>query len=245
MIDGWVNPISMCQLLLPGFEGSAEDFLALVVQHKLAADEVPVADVTRQFLVHMNESEYLDLDRAGDLMAVSARLMLMKSSQLLTQPDFDEGGDERVDSVFDPSPRQRFQVAIDSLSGREGGESFTPFTAQIEIERRFEPRSPNLLVRAWNEMIPRAGTPDRRVTVPGFVRLEVAVSGLIRAFRSTRTLVFRQLIQGCNRNDTVVHFMAMLELVRQRRLRAEQGELFSEITMHWIEDHAESSSRLG
>ena len=245
MIDGRDGSIAMCQLSLPGFEGSAETFLALVAQHKLAADEVPVADVTRQFLSHMKDSDCLDLQLAGELMAASARLMMMKSSRLLIQTDDSGEDDSGMDTPFDATPRLLFQDAIESLSGREGRESFPPIAAMVEIERRSEPRSPNLLVKAWSEMSPRAGTPERRVSLPSFVRLEVAVSGLIRAFRSRSTLAFRHLIRGSNRNDTVVHFMAMLELVRQRRLRAEQEELFSDITMHWIEDHAESTARLG
>ncbi len=103
----------MCQLSLPGFEGSADAFLALVAQHKVAADEVPVADVTRQFLSHMTEMQHLNLQLAGELMAASARLMLMKSSQLLVQPDSDQDADCLLEMHFDPTERSRFLVAIE------------------------------------------------------------------------------------------------------------------------------------
>lgn len=234
----------MCQLSLPGFEGPADTFLTLVAQHKLSADDVPLADMTRQFLAHMTEAEHLNLLLAGELMAASARLMVMKSSHLLVQPD-DEDEDATTDSEFDPRARRQFADAIDSLSSREGRESFLPFAPPVEMERRPEPRSPHLLARAWSEMSGRATAPERRVAVPSFVRLETAVSRLIRALRSRRRLVFGHVIRASNRNDTVVHFMAMLELVRQRRVEVEQDDLFADITMHWIADHAESSSRLG
>jgi segregation and condensation protein A len=245
MIDDQGSGVSMCQLSLPGFEGSVDAFLALVAQHKVAADEVPVADVTRQFLSHMTEMQHLNLQLAGELMAASARLMLMKSSQLLVQPESDQDADSLLEMVFDSTERSRFLEAIDSLSNREGEESFVPFTTPIEIERRPAPRSPSLLVRAWSDMSGRSATPEQRVAVSSFVRLEVAVSGLIRTLRTRSKLVFRHLVGKSNRNDTVVHFMAMLELIRQRRLRAEQEDLFTDITMHWITDNAESSSRLG
>ena len=245
MNDGQASVVSMCQLSLPGFEGSADAFLTLVAQHKLSANEVPVADVTRQFLVHMTETQHLNLHLAGELMAASARLMMMKSSQLLIQPD--DGEDEEVAgaSAFDPSVRRQFVGAIDSLSSSEGQESFLPFAPPVEIERRSEPRSPHLLVRAWSEMAGRATHSERRVHVPSFVRLEAAVSGLIRALRAGTKLLFRHVIRDSNQDDTVVHFMAMLELVRQGRVRVEQDGLFTDITMHWIAEHAESSSRLG
>ena len=126
MIDGRDGSIAMCQLSLPGFEGSAETFLALVAQHKLAADEVPMADVTKQFLSHMKDSDYLDLQLAGELMAASARLMMMKSSRLLIQTDDSGDDDSGIDTPFDATPRLLFQDAIESLSGREGRESFPP-----------------------------------------------------------------------------------------------------------------------
>ncbi len=244
MIDGHATIVSMCQLSLPGFEGSADAFLTLVAQHKLSTDEVPVADVTRQFLAHMTDTQHLNLQLAGELMAAAARLMVMKSSHLLVQSDNQED-EVTVDSAFDPTVRRRFVGAIDSLSAREGLESFLPFAPPVEMERRSAPRSPHLLLRAWNEMKGRAIASERRVTVPSFVRLETAVSGLIRALRSRSKLVFRHVIRDSNRNDTAVHFMALLELIRQRRLRVEQEDLFADITMHWISDNAESSSRLG
>lgn len=236
--------VAMCQLSLPGFDGPADAFLSLVAQHRFPADEVPVADVTQQFLSQLTQSESVDLRLAGELMAASARLMVLKSAHLLIGPA-DDDEDAVEERAFDPMERTRFGPAIGSLAEREGQESFVPQAAPIAVERRPEPRSPHLLVRAWQEMDRRSSAPRQRLAVPGFVRLEVAVSRLIRALRSGSVLRFRQLLPGSNRNDTVVHFMAVLELMRQRRLHAEQAGLFSDITLQWVADSAESSSRVG
>jgi segregation and condensation protein A len=244
MSDAPPSGVGLCQLSLPGFDGTVEAFLSLVAQRKFSADEVPVADVTRQFLSHITADEHLNLQLAGDLMAASARLMALKSAQLLIGADEEE--EEPLDErPFDPTERERFTGAIASLSALHGRESFPPVAPPLEIERRLAPRSSYLLVRAWQEMTAREGAPQRRLAVPGFVRLEVAVSGLIRALRSGSRIMFRQLVRDSSRNDTVVHFMAVLELVRQRRIRTEQRELFADITLQWLSDHAESSSRVG
>jgi segregation and condensation protein A len=245
MMESSGNSVGLCQLSLPGFDGSAEAFLTLVAQRKLSADEVPVADVTRQFFSHMTADEHVNLQLAGDLMAACARLMALKSAQLLIGADEDEEEEAFDERPFDPSERERFDEAIASLFTLQGRESFPPIAPQLEIERRLEPRSSHLLVRAWQEMSEREGAPQRRLAVPGFVRLEVAVSGLIRALRSSSRIMFRQLVRESSRNDTVVHFMAVLELVRQRRIRTEQHELFADISLQWLSDHAESSSRVG
>jgi segregation and condensation protein A len=245
MIEAQFSGVAMCQLSLPGFDGSADTYLALVAQHKLSADEIPVADVTKQFLSHMTESEHLNLQLAGELMAASARLMAMKSAHLLIQRGVEEDEDPLDDRAFDPTQREMYRGAIGSLSVIEGKESFLPFAPPVEIERRSVPQSSNLLLRAWNDMKTRTTAPEKRLTVPGFVRLEVAVSGLIRALRTGSKVLFRHLVHGHSRNDTVVHFMALLELVRQKRVRTEQQELFADITLQWVTNSAESSTRVG
>jgi segregation and condensation protein A len=237
--------IEMCQLSLPGFDGSADAFLALVTQRKLSADEVPLADVTRQFLSHITDTEHLNLQLAGELMAASARLMMLKSTQLLVQPDAEDDDEALEHRPFDPAQRHRYGDAVTVLAALEGRESFLPFAPPFQIERRVSPRSPAQLLHAWNEMKTRTTAPQQHVTVPGFVRLEVAVSGLIRALRSGSIMVFRQLVRGTSRNDTVVHFIAVLELVRQGRIRTEQEQLFGDISLQWVTNSAESTSRVG
>jgi segregation and condensation protein A len=245
MIEAQYCGVAMCQLSLPGFEGTADAYLALVTQHKLSAGEVPVADITKQFLTHMTEGEHLNLNLAGELVAASARLMAMKSAQLLIQPEGEEGEGTLDDRAFDPKQRDRYRDAVGCLFLIEGKESFLPFTPPVEMERRSVSQSTNLLLRAWQDMHTRITAPERRLTVPGFVRLEVAVSGLIRALRSGSKMLFLQLVRGHSRNDTVVHFMALLELARQKRVRTEQEELFADITVQWVSNSAESSTRVG
>ena len=235
---------TMCQLSLPGFDGSAGAFLGLVAQHKVELGQVPVADVTHQFLSHLTETDRIDLRLAGEYMAASARLMAMKSAYLLVQPP-EEDDAEPEDAQFDNAQRLRYGSVAASLTGLEGKESFLPYAPPVSVERRSAPRHPSLLTRAWQDMHRRGRTPGRRVTVPGFVRLEVAVSRLIRGLRSGSKLLFSRIVHGANRNDTVVHFMAVLELLRQRRVEVAQDELFSDISVQWKSDSAASTSRVG
>ena len=233
----------MCQLSLPGFDGPADALLTMVAQRKLAADQVPVADVTEQFLSHLTGSGELDLALAGELIAASARLMASKSAYLLLEP-LDED-DEPAGRVIDEAQRLAYREAGAFLAGREGDESVAPPVPPLAIERRPQPRSTQLLWRAWRAMSERVSAPTRRLAVPAFVRLEVAVSRVIRALHSGSAVVFRQLVRGSSRQDTVVHFVAVLELLRQGRIRAEQPDLFGDITVQGTSDSAESASRAG
>ena len=244
MTDRYYDGFQMCQLSLPGFDGSADAFLGLVAQRKVELAQVPVADVAHQFLSHLTETDHFDLRLAGEYMAAAARLMAQKSAFLLVQPTDAEDVEPDV-APFDDGERARFGSVAALLATSEGRESLPPFVPPISVERRAEPRPSSLLIRAWQDMHRRAETPGRRVTVPGYVRLEVAVSRLIRSLRAGSKLLFSHIVRGANRNDTVIHFMAVLELLRQRRIEVGQEELFSDISVQWKADSAASSSRVG
>ena len=103
-----------------------------------------------------------------------------------------------------------------------------------------EPWSPHLLARAWERLDGRVRSRVKRVSVPAFVRLEVALSGLIRTLTHQGRASFAGMLRGASRNDVVVHFMAVLELVRRRQATASQDALLGDITIQWVESGTEA-----
>ncbi|HEX6508691.1 MAG TPA: ScpA family protein [Chloroflexota bacterium] len=236
---------SLVQLTLPSFEGPVGTLLRLVSQHRMAADELPVARVTEQFLSHLTASRELDLEVAGDLIAASARLMAMKSAQLLLEPIHDEDEDGFDERPADSTERAMYQSVMQDLRLMEARESVSPLTSSVTVERRVQPRSALALARVWSDMQRGTSALGRRVSVPAFLRLEVAVSRLIRRLRSGSRLLFGQLTGSCTRNDRVIHFLAVLELMRTGQISAWQPGLFDEITLEWVTDGRESPARAG
>jgi chromatin segregation and condensation protein Rec8/ScpA/Scc1 (kleisin family) len=92
----------------------------------------------------------------------------------------------------------------------------------------------------------RSGKAVRRVAAPAFVRLEVAVSTIIRHLRSGRPVRLGRLLRGATRQDAVMHFLAVLELVRRRQATAEQPDLFADIMIERSQQAGEDvASRAG
>jgi segregation and condensation protein A len=206
--------------------------LELVGERKIAVDELPLAQVTQQFSTYLQTVDEVDLGSAGEFLAAAARLMLLKSGALLPHFMPAEGpNDETSDTGLAESHGEAVRHAAAALGERQGAESFPPSTRPELMERPIEPRSPTLLRHVWDDMCKRAAADVIRVSTPAFVRLEAALSRLIRDLKSGATLSFRRMLRGSNRHDVAIHFIAALELVRRRQATAEQPELFGDITL--------------
>lgn len=237
-------PEAPFQISLPGFDGTAPDLCDLVQQRKLPVGELPLAELTAQFAAHLAAVPEPDLDETGEFLRAAARLLLLKSAMLLPQL-VEETEVEEGPSPARYGPSGVIPEAVAELAVRQGAESFPPLPRALLIERPVEPFSALLLRRAWSQMESRRGPEAMPVSAPPFVRLEVALSRLIRRLAGGAAISFRSLLRGVNRNDAVVHFLALLELIRRRQASVSQTGLFEDIAIERAEREAASRSRAG
>jgi chromatin segregation and condensation protein Rec8/ScpA/Scc1 (kleisin family) len=78
-----------------------------------------------------------------------------------------------------------------------------------------------------------------------FVRLEQAVTSVMRRVAAGSTVSLRSMVHGGNRTDAVMHFLAVLELVRRRRIEVTQVSIEDDILVRQVHDAAEADSRAG
>ncbi len=220
--------------------------LQLVGEQRLPVDELALADITEQYSAYLKTVDEVDLGSAGDFLAAAARLMLLKSEVLLPRSTQQDEADDEAPALEQAlADREGLRAAGRFLTERQGTESF-PSTGQPELlERPVEPRPVSSLRRAWEEMGKRKVAEVIRVATPSFVRLEVALSRLIRDLKSGTRLSLHRLLRGSNRNDVVIHFIAVLELIRRRQAAAAQPELFGEITLERVESDLGARFRAG
>jgi segregation and condensation protein A len=236
------RPTVQFQLSLPVFEGPVDDLLRLVSQRKISMADVIVSDFTAQYRDYMGSAEDSDLDATGEFVSASARILAIKSAALLVlDDDEDDEGPEAVQRRADESLR----AASRMLALREAEESFAPLVPPFMPEKSLEPRSPALLGRAWLALEQRSRSRLKRLSVPAFLHLESALSGVIRRLRKSPLLSFWHLISGASRNDAVVYFIAVLELVRRKQVRVKQEELMEDITLEWNDGEPRATQRAG
>lgn len=231
------------QLQLPGFEGSAAALVGEVEQGKRGLEDVSVAAVSAQFRDWLADRDDVDLLAAGELLQAGARLAALKSAHLLATPSAHTTEDEELIAAAPADPLPEYVGSW--LNERQGPVVFAPAGPVDLVPRRIVPRSPQLLLAAFGEMEQRQTRQPSRLPVPAFLRLEVAVSSLIRRLKSGAQLSLHRLLRGGSRQDAVVHFLAVLDLVRRRQAAASQLTIFGDITVEWAEHAAGAESRAG
>jgi segregation and condensation protein A len=232
---------------LPIFEGPLDLLLHLIRTHKLDIRDIPIARVTQQYLDYLALMESLDLDIAGEFLVMAATLMEIKSRMLLPRPaplpDEDEGQDPRAELVERLLEYERFQQVAEQL--RE---------LAAESSRSF----PRGLVEQWEGAVPlvelRPGDllaalqrmrkdeeatngnghhPSLRVRRQAINLRQRILEVLRRVLSYTGPLPFSILVvrggTRIAREEVLVTFLAVLELVRQEQISAWQHAACGEI----------------
>jgi chromatin segregation and condensation protein Rec8/ScpA/Scc1 (kleisin family) len=245
------SPHADFQIAVPAFEGALDDLLVAIAQNRVVPEALSMSTIAGQLAAHCAKrgdgelTNEADLEETGRLVAVVARIMLRKSAQLLVRPVDEEADAAEKVARRQTMDREALGIAVGILAGSEGQESFAPVATPHLVDRPLEPRSSAALPRAWSELWIRAARAKTRVTIPAFVRLETAVSGLVRRLRVQGRISFGRLLDGADRNEAVVHFLAVLELVRRRQATTAQAEIFGDILVEYVESGAAEASRAG
>jgi segregation and condensation protein A len=241
-----LEPECSFQLVLPGFEGTISGLVELVEQERIDIEGLPLENITEQFSRYLGTMQGVDLEVTGEFLRSAVRLMLLKSQLLLPRTELeleeeeyvrDEGGLRLVMGGIRP--------ATEILRAREGIESFPGLPAPHQIEREMEPQAPSALTRAWQSMLKRKGQDIMQMAAPAFLKLEVALSELIRGLKSARRISLGKVLRDANRYDAVIHFLAALELIRQRQAVGVQDGLFGDIELESTEPDGAVGSRAG
>lgn len=224
---------------LEQFEGPLDLLLQLTEQEKLDITRVSLAKIADQYLEYISGSRDITLAHLADFLTVASRLILIKSKALLPMLEFTEEEEEEIkDLEHQLAQYKKFKDAAKNLAevfdskkisfSREGflglGVVFYP-PENICAED---------LQKAFNRVLGEIPIQEKleQKMVQEIITLEDKILHLQETLRERVTTSFSQLVANAvDRVEVVVSFLAMLELVKQRLIHVEQGELFSEIRM--------------
>lgn len=221
---------------LDSFEGPLDLLLHLIAKNKVSIYDIPIAEILNQYIAVLENAKSMDMEVAGDFIAMAAQLVYIKSKMLLPVYDENEQEDPRARLVEMLLEYQRIKEVTPFL--RERGEIGRDiFIKQPELRDRGQKVSycheTKDLVRAARALLQRAQrrVPPSAKSFSGIVGHEpVPVSGKITAilkrFLVHTRLRFSRLFEGAkNRSEIVATFLAVLELSKTRRVLIEgEGE---------------------
>ena len=224
---------------LPVFEGPLDLLLHLIEERELEITKVSLTAVTDQYLHYMSQVEELRPDRLADFLIIAAKLLLIKSRTLLPQPP-EQSDEEEEEDVGDELVRRlieyrRFKSAAGELRFREeqGLRAYARLLAAPEPQPTFRLEGVTLdaLLEAVRQaMMAQPTASVDEVVTPLTVSLPEKIAQLETLLAERRGFSFTGILKEAkSRTEIVVTFLALLQLMKRRKVVVEQQQLYGEI----------------
>lgn len=221
------------------FDGPIDLLLQLVLAQDLDITTVSLAAVCGQYLAYIHLMESLDIELASEYLVIAATLTFIKSKRLLPPPPppFVDELAEEADSA-EEALRQRllayqfFKLAGADLRSRyDNNRAFYPRSAACdeEIVQRYR-LQPSALASAFMQALNAASTRPMVVKRETF-SVVVKMGYLMRLLRQSQIIGLFDLVSDCQPLEIVVTFLAVLELVRARKIGFSQPVAFGDIAL--------------
>jgi segregation and condensation protein A len=233
--DLYIPPDAL-EVFLEAFQGPLDLLLYLIRKQNFNILDIPMADVTRQYLRYVDQIRKQNLELAADYLLMAAMLIEIKSRMLLPPKKTDDGAepeDPRAELVRRLLEYEQMKLAAARLDALpQLGRDF--LRAQVTVEQSLAPRFPDVSVDelrdAWADIIKRAKLHQHHKISREQLSVREFMSSVLRRLQGQRFVEFQDLFDVSRGAPVmVVTFIAMLELARERLLELTQAEAFAPI----------------
>lgn len=219
------------------YNGPLDLLLYLIRRNELDVYDIPIAEITKQYCQYVECLHQLDPDSAAEFVVMATVLMEVKSRLLLPTPPAEEGATE--EDLSDP----RMALVRQLLEYKKYKDASIELTGVAKSHAARWPRSPLLpmaanptefelddvqvwdLVSAFNQLMLSIGR-NRATHDVVFDDTPISLHAADIQDRLSRegTLAFAAIFAGRTKVEMIGLFLALLELIRQKRIRVEQPE---------------------
>ena len=233
-----------CTVKLGLFEGPLDLLLHLIKKSEVEIADIPIATITDQYLALIEGVTELNLDNAGEYLVMAATLTFIKSRMLLPGlpgDDDEPEEDPRSELVQQLLEYQRYREAASHLQSRPlltrdvfaaPGERPTPAEAAEDDAPPVRDATLGDLLEALRGVLERTAKPKPHEIMRPMRSVAECVHLILSRFALAERVDFTELFEpGAGRGDVIVTFLALLELVRLKVVRARQDERFGAITL--------------
>lgn len=220
------------------FEGPLDLLLWLIREHRLDILNLPMANVTRQYMDYLMLMEELNLEIASEFVAMAAHLLQIKSRMMLPLPPKDDGEieDPREELIQKLLDYQSVKEAAKELAHRESEWQSVVFTKGLDIQEHAKVEDAPIqatlmdLLGAYREALKRLiPPPPHEVRTPPKT-LEQRIAEVLQLLQREHWAPFSGLLgTAISREELVLTFLALLELVKSGRVKFVQTDTFGEI----------------
>lgn len=233
--DLYIPPDAL-EVFLEAFEGPLDLLLYLIRRQNFNILDIPLADVTRQYLAYVEQIRSRNLELASEYLLMAAMLIEIKSRMLLPPRRHDDGAepeDPRAELVRRLLEYEQIKLAAARLDALPVlGRDF--LRAQVTIEQSLQPRWPDVspadLREAWLDILRRAKLNQHHRITREQLSVREHMSLVLKTLQGRRFVEFADLFDPRRGVPVVVvTFVALLELARERLIDVTQAEAFAPI----------------
>lgn len=247
---------------IDAFEGPLDLLLHLINRLEIDIYDIPVAQITEQYLIYIKTMKELKLDLASEFLVMAATLLAIKSKMLLPKQEevfdesleFEEEGDPREELVERLIEYRKYKEAAHDLKHleEERGLMYTkPPSDLTAFAKEIEPEKTELnvtlydMLAAFQKLLRRKKL--QRPLATKIARQEISIEKRMTEIMNELTGIkkrtsFADLFPYPGKEHIVVTFLAILELIKRKEIDVTQEENFSEI---YIEAIVEGETLVG
>ncbi len=232
---------------LETYSGPMDLLLYLIRREEVDIYDIPISRILDQYIRFVHVLEEMDPDGVGDFLVVAATLMEIKSRLLLPKPPPEVGDedllDPRADLVRQLLAYRAFRDAAGRLGERadEHAKKFGRPKLRLPNDGENDVDIEDVqiwdLLTAFNKLLASTGG-KRGVHEVVYDDTPITLHAADiqdRLQREGPSMPFEKIFEGRNRSEMIGLFLALLELIRQDRIRIEQTEIFGSISVHLID----------
>ncbi len=217
------------------YEGSLEVLLELIEKRKLLINDISLSLVTDEYIARVNSLPHLPVGETAEFIALAATLLLIKSRSLL--PNLELSDDESRDIKELQYRLALYQIIKEASLGLNKAEGAYLYEGTLrEMEPLFipDPTVTTDSLRAAAQIL-IDGFPAAlalpKVEVKNIISLEEMIDKLAARITSAFKMSFQEFAGKKERGEIIVGFLALLELVKQGIIKAEQEAHYGDITL--------------
>jgi segregation and condensation protein A len=221
---------------LPVFEGPLDLLLHLIRQNEVEITDIPIAQISRQYLQYLHLMRELNLDVAGEYLVMAATLALIKSRMLLPSEDGDdelEGGDPRAELIARLLEYERYKEVAEELGkrrllGRDIYEARVHGLAAVPDGEREIEVGLFELIDAFRLVLDNAVADTLHVVEAEIISVRDRMVYVMESLERSDSLEFNRIFETESgvvptRALIIATFLAILELARLAALHLYQG----------------------
>ncbi len=230
------------------FEGPLDLLLYLIKKDELDIYDIKIEKITKQYLAFIETFKMLNINLAGEFLVMAANLCYIKSRMMLpkhVQPpeeDADED-DPRWDLIRQLIEYKKFKDAASFLGRRETEQSdlFAHRPDPIEVDKTQERPLAEVgifdLIKAFQNILERFEDEGLGEIIDDRFTVSDKINYLLETVKPGETIKFAALFEGAStKNEVIVTFLALLELMKLNHFRVRQQMILGEIELERNKD---------